>query len=161
MLYLEDLAEELDSQFDGADTMVHKNTGEFVYLNTEYYGLAEEVDLGEKELEALRGWEQETVKEIIDYWEHSEDYLPIPDLYEINEYGIMEDFIDQLSSPIKQNQLAWAIEGRGAFRRFKDTVSELGLEQAWYRFKEEAFLEIAKNWCRENDVRYQRKGVEK
>jgi hypothetical protein len=35
----------------------------------------------------------------------------------------MEDFIATLDEPIRADRLGIAIEGRGAFRRFKDTIS--------------------------------------
>lgn len=159
MLYLEELADEMDMQFDGTDTFVHRTTGEFLYLDTEYYSLAEEVDMKETTLENRYDWEKEAVAKIIDYWEHSEDYVSLPESYEINEYSIMEDFIDQLSHTATQDRLEWAIRGRGAFRRFKDTIEDLGISQQWYDFKAQALLKIAKEWCENQGITYQLKGA--
>lgn len=159
MLYLEDLAEEMDSQLDGTDTFVHRRTGEFLYLDTEYYSLAEEVDMGEASLENRYDWEKEAVAKIIDYWEHSEDYVSLPDRYQIDEYGMMEEFIEQLSDDAMQNRLERAIRGRGAFRYFKDTLDELGIRERWYAFKKEALVQLAKVWCDEEEIVYQLKGA--
>jgi hypothetical protein len=38
------------------------------------------------------------------------------------------------------------IRGSGAFRRFKDTVYRYGIEKDWFRFKDEAYKEIAVSW---------------
>lgn len=58
-----------------------------------------------------------------------EDYIPLPDQYDIDEYRIMEEFIYQLPSGENQDILDGAIRGRGAFRRFKDKLYDLGMEQ--------------------------------
>ncbi|MGM0213875.1 hypothetical protein [Enterococcus sp. AZ109] len=51
MICLKELAEEMDTQFEEIDTFVHKKTGEFLYLDTNYYDLAEEVDIKEANLD--------------------------------------------------------------------------------------------------------------
>lgn len=51
-------------------------------------------------------------------------------------------------------RLERAINGRGAFRMFKDTADDLGLLDEWYRFKERDELERAIRWCNDNDVPY-------
>ena len=47
-----------------------------------------------------------------------------------------------------------ALEGRGAFRRFKDTLHRVGLTNEWYAFKRKAYIEIAREWCVENEIEY-------
>ena len=42
------------------------------------------------------------------------------------------------------------IKGHGAFRRFKDTVYDFGLDKEWYEFQAEAYKRIAIKWCEEN-----------
>lgn len=72
----------------------------------------------------------------------------LPEKRELNEYGMMEDFADAIHSA----QLHDAIRGRGAFRRFKEAVRYLGVEQEWYRFRDELYKRIAIEWCDENGV---------
>lgn len=79
-------------------------------------------------------------------------YLRFPDKYEIHEYSIMERYIDWLPSGKAKAELDSAIRGKGAFRRFKDTLRYHGLEQQWYDFKAEVFREIAIRWCEENNL---------
>ena len=64
--------------------------------------------------------------------ENFEEYITLPGKYEIDEYNMMEEFVDNLPDGRKKGELYDAIQGRGAFRRFKDEVYELGLEQKWY-----------------------------
>ncbi len=52
-------------------------------------------------------------------------------------YGDMEDFIDGVRDPRAADLLARAIAGRGAFRRFKDTLFEFPqLRQEWFEFRD-------------------------
>ena len=48
-----------------------------------------------------------------------ERFLRFPTKCEIHQYRIMEDFIDQFPPGKAQEELAYAIRGKGAFRRFK------------------------------------------
>lgn len=48
--------------------------------------------------------------------------------YEIHEYRMMEDFIDALDNQKLQTELYRAIQGRSAFRRFKDKIYYEGIE---------------------------------
>ena len=48
-------------------------------------------------------------------------------------YGDMEDFVASVRDPRARDLLERAIQGRGAFRRFKDTLFEFpDLRQAWF-----------------------------
>ena len=75
------------------------------------------------------------------------DYIPLPGQYDINEYGIMEEFIYELPEGKNQDVLERAIQGRGAFRRFKDKLYDLNLEKQWYSYKDTAYERIARQWC--------------
>ena len=81
-------------------------------------------------------------------------WICAPRQYDINEYDIMVDFTDTVTDPRKNELLSVSLEGRGAFRRFKDTLHRVGLVDEWYSFKHKAFMEIAREWCEENDIEY-------
>ena len=76
--------------------------------------------------------------------EEIEEYIPLPGQYEINEYRIMEEFIYDLPEGRNQDILERAIQGRGTFRRFKDRLYDLNLEQKWYDYRDRAYERIAK-----------------
>lgn len=84
--------------------------------------------------------------------ENFEEYITLPGKYEIDEYSMMEEFIDSLPEGRKQDELYDAIQGRGAFQRFKDEVYELGLEQKWYNYRDDAYEKLAIEWCEENGI---------
>jgi predicted nucleotidyltransferase len=52
-------------------------------------------------------------------------------------YADMEDFIARVRDPRARDLLERAIAGRGAFRRFKDTLFDFPkLREAWFRFRD-------------------------
>jgi len=98
----------------------------------------------------IEGMEEYEMREEI---EDSDNYIPLPSQYELNEYEIMEEFVS-LQAPKMQKILTMAIEGKGAFRRFKNTVQEYGIDTQWYAFQREKLKEKAIEWCRDNDLVY-------
>ena len=72
-----------------------------------------------------------------------------------SEYSIMDSFVDYLPPGRMKNELGAAIRGRGAFRRFKQTIRFHGIEQLWYDYQADAYRELAERWCRDNDVEYE------
>ena len=98
-------------------------------------------------------WDEED-KEIAELIEMEWDrFIRLPGKYEIHEYRIMEDFIDELNDQKLQMELYRAIQGRGAFRRFKDKIRYSGIEQQWYDYQNNAYREFALRWCKENNIR--------
>ena len=81
-----------------------------------------------------------------------DQYISLPDKYDIHEYHIMEEFVDTVSSNNMQVQLYNALRGKGAFRRFKDTIYQLNIEQQWYKFRDEQYVKIAREWCLKHKI---------
>ncbi len=98
-------------------------------------------------------WDEED-KEMAELMDMEWDrFIRLPEKYEIHEYRIMEDFIDELNDQKLQMELYRAIQGRGAFRRFKDKIRYSGIEQQWYDYQNNAYREFALRWCKENNIR--------
>ena len=79
-------------------------------------------------------------------------WIAAPTQRDINEYDIMTNFVNSVTDPRKNELLSVALEGRGAFRRFKDTLLRVELREEWFEFKRKAFIKIAKEWCDENNI---------
>ena len=43
-------------------------------------------------------------------------------------------------------------KGKGAFRRFKDTVFYLGIRDDWFAYRDNRFRDIAERWCMDNKL---------
>ena len=82
----------------------------------------------------------------------NDDYIMLPAQYDIDEYSMMEDFIEHVSNDVIYEDLMWSIRGRGAFRRFKDMCSYHDVLDDWYKFRDEKYKELAINWCKKNNI---------
>lgn len=96
-------------------------------------------------------YEDLTEDEIDELFEKS---LILPTQYEINEYQIIVEFIETIDKPEIKNNLQRLIQGKGAFRRFKDYCFEINIIQDWYKYKNERYKEIAIEWCEQNELEY-------
>lgn len=84
-----------------------------------------------------------------------EKSIMLPTRYEINEYEMMEEFIETKSNnTLLYNQLCIAINGPGAFRRFKDTCINFDIIDKWYKFRDAKYRELAIEWCNEHNIKY-------
>lgn len=72
---------------------------------------------------------------------------PIDPVPSDEAYEDMEDFIERVRNPQVRNELERAIAGRGAFRRFKDTLYDYpDLREAWFRFHDVLVERRAIQW---------------
>lgn len=117
-----------------SEYFLDQTTGEIVWIN-EF---------------AMTRSEQEEAYNQLD--EHG--FYRLPTSFDLREYDLMEDFVYSLPTS-KQSKLANAITGRGAFRRFKDGIRQLGIEQQWYDYQAEAYKKKAIEWCEENELEYE------
>ena len=90
-----------------------------------------------------------------DLEELAEESIGLPSKFHIDEYSMMEEFIETIDDVKTYNQLTIAINGKGAFRRFKDTCINFDIIDDWYKFRDEKYKELAINWCEENDINYE------
>lgn len=108
------------------------------------------------EFEALAdGMYVETDEELAEKIECSDDYVRLPNQYDIHEYRIMERFAEATPDRGKQARLFRALRGRRPYRHFKDEINVLGLAEVYYAFRYVAYAEIAKEWCEDNGIPYQ------
>jgi len=84
-----------------------------------------------------------------------ECWVHCPSQWDINEYEIMADFANSTPNPHKSQRLSDALSGKGAFRRFKDTLDDVNLTEEWYAFKFLAYVKIACEWCEDNGISYE------
>ena len=94
-------------------------------------------------------------EELSDEYLYNDSSISLPGQYEINEYKIIKDFIKTIIDNQMKNQLLIVIQGTGAFRRFKDSCINYGIINDWYKFKNNAYYELAKEWCLWNNIDYE------
>jgi hypothetical protein len=153
---LEDIAGEFEMQFDEASQYYEKTSDEIVFIQDEYFRTAEGIETDD-EINDYHGWEQDIIRAAIKILEGSEDYIALPNKFDIDEYSMMEEFACDYPNEMISDALSEAIDGRGAFRMFKSTIRRFGIEQEWYKWRDNSYLEIAKEWCEDNGIAYSRR----
>ena len=131
---LEDIADKLEESSEHWEQYLNTLTGEFVYLSDGSYVEAD----------------HELAEEI----ENSNVYIRLPNQREIRGFDIMEAFAEATPDAAKSEKLFDALHGRKPFRRFKDTLSFIGMDKAYYAFRFLAYIRIAKEWCERHDIPY-------
>lgn len=83
-----------------------------------------------------------------------EHYASLPQKDELNEYEMMETFCCSITNGKIQEDLLCAIQGKGAFGRFKTAIHCHNVENKWYKFREARLKEIAIEFCERHRIMY-------
>jgi hypothetical protein len=147
---LNDVVQEMQIIADTMSVYFQRSTGLFFMVTDEHIRAVE----SDVQIEDRPEWEQEIIRETAEFLarEDDGDYVPLPTKYEIHEYAIMERFCSTVENQKLANDLFRSIAGKGAFRRFKDALHRHGIEKSWYAYKDEAYREIAQEWCEEHGI---------
>ena len=130
---LEQVIEAIEMADDTSESFYDQETGEIVWVSSIAMDIAE----------------QEEIYERLD--EHG--FFRLPTQYDRHDYRIMEDFVSSLS-PEPRSHLSRVMHGQGAFRRFKDTVINIGLDNDWYKWRDDSYRKMAVEWCEEHEIEY-------
>lgn len=135
---------------DNSRSFFDQETGEVETVSADLLGEAEEGDTDE--MPDIPEWQEaewETVKRIV---ANDKRFVRLPTKFDIHEWQIMSDFSNEIESEEIRAELLDAIHGAGAFRNFKAAVRRRGMEDEWYKFRADALLQIAIDWCEEHDI---------
>ena len=143
---LSDLAVEMDILSDEAYIYLERKTGKFFHITEEVQSMAEDEDSPDDHAD----WFKDDVEVARRIAADEPGYVGLPDKWDIDTYSTMRRF----SLDYEDVDLCSAIEGRGAFHRFKDLIHRLGIQDKWYAYKDAELRTIARDWCAENDVPY-------
>ena len=145
---LRDVVDAIESQSNEGEAYLDPETGEIVQVSEDERALVEE---GRSE-DDLLDWERELIPKVRQALE-SDRFLALPDRFEVHEWAIMERFSQEQNERARK-VLIGAIHGSGAFRHFRGAVERLGLLDAWYRYREEAIQQIARDWLEVHKLAY-------
>ena len=104
-LKLNDIVEYLDCLMDDWKLYYNKKTGKITEIQVEYLVIAEEWD-EEDDLGEYDDWEQEAIKEATDIIDNWDDYIKLPDKYEIHEYSITNNSMQK--KPLTGKRVAFS-----------------------------------------------------
>lgn len=134
----------------GSTTLFDTETGEIVSIPHEVMSAVESDD--EEALQDLPDWEKdliETAESIIS--DESGRYVDIPRKPSYEAYNLMVEFASSIKNRRLKEKLDIALDGKGAFRRFKNVISDYPAEEErWFAFKDKRMREEVIEWL--NDL---------
>jgi hypothetical protein len=145
---LRDVVEALDWESDELHSCLDPDTGEIITFNEEEARLAESGDWA-----AAPEWLQENLPKVKRALE-DDRVLELPDRAHIDEWRMMQDFAEAQDQCKCRPELLSAIHGSGAFRHFKSAIQRLGLEDAWFHYRDAEYVRVAREWLEENKIAY-------
>ena len=148
---LQSVVNEMDVLSDEVPAYINKKTGELYSVSEEEAGIVEQ---GNEEDEFIPEWQREVLPKVREVLE-SDDFVALPDKFQIHEYSIMERFGLSLPDEGLQDELLHAIRGSGAFRRFKAAIHRNGIQDDWYRFRDQALKRIAIDFLESEGIPWQ------
>lgn len=151
VISLKDVIEALEFTTDNVTQYLDPDTGEIIMVTDEDRQIVEEED--EESRDDVPEWQQEDLPKIRAILAN-ERALELPNQFDIHEWSIMEQFAREQRSERARQDLLHAIHGAGAFRAFKNAIHLLGIEESWYRFRNEALAQIARDWLEEHKLPY-------
>jgi hypothetical protein len=135
MINLKDLAEQFEMVPEEPCFWFDRETNEVIFVNT--------FDPEKEDKKLLKTIEKDPDR-----------YVELPSEFEMHEWQVMADFVDEIEDDSLRDRFASAIHGRGAFRNFERLTYENDMEKAWFAFKHEVYKEKARQWCEDNDIAY-------
>jgi len=146
---LQDIIDAMDFGTDQLHSYLNKETGEIITISDEEINAIQNKD----DWNNFPIWQQEALasaKKVFD----SPRFLPLPSKFDIHEYAIIEQFCYSTDDPKISNELSNLIRGSGAHRRFKDAIHRFGIEDDWYKYRDQALKEIAVEWLESKEITF-------
>ncbi|MBI5641291.1 MAG: hypothetical protein HZA17_12790 [Nitrospirae bacterium] len=152
-----------DTERDAFEYFLDKETGNIVILSQEiisraYAILDEEFDEDLAEYEevefdeeyAVPDWMEDEIELALDIFiNEKERYVRIPERLHRDGYNTMKEFCGQLENKELSGQLMQILDGKGAFRRFKDALETYPRERkSWYAFNAKIAKKEIENWLK-------------
>jgi len=145
---LSGVIEAIESATDEAKSYLDPDTGEIVFVTDEMSRSVEN-----DQIDDAPPWMREELPKVREALE-SGRFLKLPTKFDVHEWAIMQEFSQEQENGRTRAELLDAIHGSGAFRMFKSTIRRLGIEEDWYRFREESIKQIAIEWLEEHHLQY-------
>jgi len=147
---LDEVVEAMDNiDRDTIDFYLDTQTGDVLPVNKDFLD-----EILDEEEETANEWEaeaRELARKIEE--DEGEQYEWIPKADSSEAYRLMEDFIDTVPDPKQRKRLAEAIAGKGAFRRFKDTLLDYpATREKWFEFEEIRKRQWAREWLEDLEI---------
>jgi hypothetical protein len=136
-----------DTDRTDMDYYLDKKTGEVIVTSEETFRYAEEEDEDEIK-ENLPDWQKEDIKLAQDILFNNPDrYICIPKRPSYEGYNLMVEFAEKVEDELLREKLSIALNGKGAFRRFKNVIADYpDYRKKWFKFKDERLNKEVIEW---------------
>ena len=148
VISLREVVEAIELQTDESLSYLDPDTGKIVFVTEEMRSVVEE-----GKLDSIPEWMREAVPQVREALE-SGRFLSLPSKFDVHEWAIMDRFSRAQENDRVREELLDAIHGAGAFRMFRSTIRRLGIEHAWYQFRDRVLEEIAREWLEQHNLPY-------
>ena len=86
---------------------------------------------------------EDTAREAMD---NPDKFLPVEVLSSSESFRVMEAFIETVKDKGLQRNLISALERKRPFANFKYIIDGSSMRENWFQFRDEAYMNIAKEW---------------
>ena len=147
---LEEIAMAMEMQMSEDDSYLDTETGRVVVIPYELRG--EDV-FDDEYVKGLPDWERDLVPLAREILQGSDRYASIPTAPSYEEYDRMVDFAGSVADPRLRELLFVALDGKGAFGRFKRVLQDHPRERdRWFRTRDGFSAERVREWLKELDI---------
>lgn len=132
---IEDILDAMEMVDQYSEFFLNETTGEIIMVS--------ETSMSREEIEAI-------------YDRLDDDgYFKLPTQYDIDDYNIPEDFVNNLPHSEAKDFLENAIASQDSFEQFQQVIESYDLVDDWYQFHDRTYRMIAENWCIDNEIEYE------
>lgn len=132
---IEDILDAMEMTDQYSEFFLNETTGEIIMVS--------EASMSRDEIEA-----------VYDQLDH-DGYFKLPTQYDIDDYNIPEDFVNNLPHSEAKDFLENVIASQDAFDQFRQGIESYDLVDDWYQFHDRIYRMIAENWCIDNEIEYE------
>jgi hypothetical protein len=123
---LKEIVDALEMQFEEHLNYLDRQTGEVEMFSQDVLRLVEAGDSADM----LPEWQQREFEIAEALFEDPDRFVRLPTIWDIHEWEIMREFAESAEPERLSRDLLQALQGKGAFRYFKDTLRRYRREQS-------------------------------
>ena len=150
------------------DYFLDLNTGEVIALSEDildavevrlYEGDFDEIGDGIEYIEfseepTLPFWMEDEIEIVLDViLDKNGRYVRIPERYSSEAHRVMSAYLENVEDPVLKRALSYALNGKGAFKRFKDALINYPKERKrWHGYNARAMEKVIIEWLESLEV---------
>ena len=148
---LQDVIEALQLTDDSISYFLDRRNGEIEIMTEDVWSAADKDEL----ISTYPEWQRDSILKAREI-QSTDHFVELPGKFDIDSYDMMEQFCHEYPNGQISQKLSAVIKGKGAFRRFRDMISDLGIQDEWNRFEYQQFEDIAVEWLEDEGIPFTR-----